>query len=344
MGYDSKKAEELSVMKYGKSFKMNLKKVRRLVIGRSPYLWVLAVMGSLTTAAQIVQAEQPKIGWVQDLTAGDRACYVTITDSQNIVTTELAGFDICEQDLVGKQVRFTYEIGNVVAEECNGDLDCGLSDTVSLIREATVLPRPLPFLSTAEIETLKISVVDGANSWFGLAGLNKVDHPPAISEELVSYRQRWQKIDPAIAPFLGVWRNDEYANNRYTLNIFPSQSRTHVCVVAFKLEWSLSLWDETTQDYSIKDVISEGIFSISLGNAGSAQLRSSEIRLSELAIAQAPFDLFEDHNVELISMLVGQNNTRTLAAAGLPLVPSDLSEEQNLAVKQAIADYGCIID
>lgn len=321
---------------------MGLKKMNTVAVGRSPYLWTVVVMGSLTTAAQ---AAQPKIGVVRDLTAGDRACYVTVADSQNIVTTELAGFDICEQDLIGKQVRFTYEIGNVVAAECNGDLDCGLSDQVSLIRGATVLPMPLPFLDTAAIETLKIAVEDARNSWFPLAGLNKVEYPPALTEELVAYRQRWQKIDPAIAPFLGVWHDDQDSqNNRYSLSIFPSQSRTHVCVVEFKPEWSLSLWNETAQDYSIKDVISEGIFLFSLGKAGSAQLRSSEIRLSELAIAQEIFGVTENYDVELMGVLDGQNYNRTLASDGLPLVPNNLSEEQSLVVKKAIADYGCIVD
>lgn len=311
-------------------------------MGRSPYLWVLAVMGSLTTAAQ---AAQPKIGVVRDLTAGDRACYVTIADSQNIVATELASFDICEQDLIGKQVRFTYEIGNVVAAECNGDIDCGLSDQVSLIREATVLPMPLPLLDAAAIETLKTTVDDARNSWFALAGLNKVEYPPALTAELVAYRQRWQKIDPAIAPFLGVWHDDQDSqNNRYSLSIFPSQSRTHACVVEFKPEWSLSLWNEATQDYSIKDIISAGMFSVSLGKAGSAQLRSSEVRLSELAIAPEIFGVTENYDVELMGVLDGQNNNRALASNGLPLMPSDLSEEQSLTVKKAIADYGCIVD
>ncbi|MBE9032180.1 hypothetical protein IQ266_20790 [filamentous cyanobacterium LEGE 11480] len=85
------------------------------------------------------RSAQPAVGTVQSLVAGDRACYVEILTADGRRTTELASFDICEQKLVGKRVQFTYKSGKVLAASCEGDVDCGKSDTVMLIIEAKVL-------------------------------------------------------------------------------------------------------------------------------------------------------------------------------------------------------------
>ncbi len=99
-------------------------------------------LGSVLLASQAVQAEQPASGTVLDATAGDRACYVTLIDNEGQVSTEFAGFEICEQDLVGRQIRPTYTSDNILAASCQGDLDCGESETVMLITQAEVIAPP----------------------------------------------------------------------------------------------------------------------------------------------------------------------------------------------------------
>jgi hypothetical protein len=73
-------------------------------------------------------------GTIKELQAGDVACYVTLETSTGEVANEMAGFEICEKrDLIGKKVALTWEEANVLAAECQGDVDCGKSDKVWLI-------------------------------------------------------------------------------------------------------------------------------------------------------------------------------------------------------------------
>ncbi len=73
-------------------------------------------------------------GTVTELQAGDVACYITLKPDQGDPVHEMADFDICEQtSLVGRKVSLTWEEANVLAAECQGDVDCGKSDKVWLI-------------------------------------------------------------------------------------------------------------------------------------------------------------------------------------------------------------------
>lgn len=99
-------------------------------------------IGFILLAPQVGKAQQPEIATVQSLAAGDRACYVELIDEQGELTTELANFEVCEQDLVGQQVRLTYETANVLAASCQGDPDCGESETVMLVSAVDVLKLP----------------------------------------------------------------------------------------------------------------------------------------------------------------------------------------------------------
>lgn len=101
---------------------------------------VLLVRAFCSTAT----ASQPPIATVQRLIPGDRACYVELTDDSGQTSTERASLKICEQQLVGKRVRLTYESGNILAEACQGNPDCGKSETVMLISRADVLALAKP--------------------------------------------------------------------------------------------------------------------------------------------------------------------------------------------------------
>jgi hypothetical protein len=73
-------------------------------------------------------------GTIKELQAGDVACYVTLETSTGELANEMAGFEICEKrDLIGKKVALTWEEANVLAAECQGNVDCGKSDRVWLI-------------------------------------------------------------------------------------------------------------------------------------------------------------------------------------------------------------------
>ncbi|MEB3268773.1 MAG: hypothetical protein VKJ09_09555 [Leptolyngbya sp.] len=101
--------------------------------------------GQTETVRVITQAAviaPPSRGRVEALVFGDRACYVDLVDEGGQRSTQLATFEICAQDLVGKTVQLTYAPSTVVAAVCNGDLDCGQSDTVLLITQAVVEAPP----------------------------------------------------------------------------------------------------------------------------------------------------------------------------------------------------------
>ena len=74
-------------------------------------------------------------GLVTGAEAGDVACYLTLEDADGEPFTEMAAFEICEQQaaLVGHRVALSYAMENVLAAECQGDVDCGKSDRVALV-------------------------------------------------------------------------------------------------------------------------------------------------------------------------------------------------------------------
>ena len=101
-------------------------------------------IGSIAHAAETVQiGGETKFasGRVTGVEAGDVACYLTLEDADGESFTEMAAFEICEQQaqLVGQQVALSYVMENVLAAECQGDVDCGKSDRVALVTSAQVI-------------------------------------------------------------------------------------------------------------------------------------------------------------------------------------------------------------
>lgn len=99
-------------------------------------------------AAEITQLEvipAPTVATVVSADAGDRICYVSLKDANDQVTEHYAGFEICAQNLVGAQVRLTYNTDNILDYSCEGDIGCGKSDPAQLIASAEVIaPPPAP--------------------------------------------------------------------------------------------------------------------------------------------------------------------------------------------------------
>jgi hypothetical protein len=80
------------------------------------------------------------VGVLTELQAGDVACYLSLKDDKGVEFQEMGDFSICEKpSLVGKRLRLTYELGNVMAEECQGDPDCTKTRTVPLVMSVKVL-------------------------------------------------------------------------------------------------------------------------------------------------------------------------------------------------------------
>jgi hypothetical protein len=114
---------------------------------------VFALLAALAAFPLTAGAEGPTVkvgketkktvGTITELQAGDVACYITLKDDQGAEFTELGDFEVCEnQSLVGKRVTLTYELGNVMADECEGNPDCTKSKTVALVKTARPVAAP----------------------------------------------------------------------------------------------------------------------------------------------------------------------------------------------------------
>ncbi len=92
------------------------------------------VSAMLLSATLAFAAEnQPMQGRLISLQAGDVACYAEV-EVAGEVQSLMADFQVCEQEaLVGKHVRWGWTEAKVLAADCEGDMDCGRSDTVQLI-------------------------------------------------------------------------------------------------------------------------------------------------------------------------------------------------------------------
>lgn len=124
---------------------------------------LLTTAGIMTLAPLLVAQETVRVngqikrttGVVLSLEAGDVACYITLRDDRGKQFQEYAEFDLCEIDgLVGKRVVLTYTVGEIMADECEGDPECEYTRTVALVRSARVAPRvaapaPAPSLPAA---------------------------------------------------------------------------------------------------------------------------------------------------------------------------------------------------
>jgi hypothetical protein len=77
-------------------------------------------------------------GTVTDLQNGDTACSMTLKDDRGEEFMESGDFALCFQkpSLIGKRVALSYEVANVLAAQCLGDVNCGKSDRIALVSKA----------------------------------------------------------------------------------------------------------------------------------------------------------------------------------------------------------------
>jgi hypothetical protein len=92
---------------------------------------------TLTIAGEI----KPTVGTVVELVNADTACNVELRDDAGRTHHELADFDLCFQQpaLRGRRVALSWTVGDVMAESCGGDPECGESERIALIASARIL-------------------------------------------------------------------------------------------------------------------------------------------------------------------------------------------------------------
>lgn len=80
------------------------------------------------------------IGVLTEAQAGDVACYLSLKADDGTEFQESAAFEICEDaSLIGKRLKLSYSVENVLAAECEGDVDCGKSDQMVLVSAVRVI-------------------------------------------------------------------------------------------------------------------------------------------------------------------------------------------------------------
>jgi hypothetical protein len=130
-------------------------------VGSGSRRTVYAVLAALAVFPFAATAQSPgtvkvgkeikkTVGVVTELQAGDVACYLTLKDDKGAVFHEMGDFEICEKSsLIGKRVTLTYKMGNVMADECQGNPDCMKTRRVPLVTAVKVMDGKKPGKSKA---------------------------------------------------------------------------------------------------------------------------------------------------------------------------------------------------
>lgn len=156
-----------------------------------PRLRAALLMATLPGMA-LAGDELPLEGVLRSLQPGDVACHVEI-DTASGARSEMANFSVCEQgeSWIGQRVRFAWTEANVLAADCQGDMDCGRSDTVTLIdrmmrepAEAACAPGEVTAFSCA-VGGKQVAVCHSADAAAGTGWLQyRFGRPGAAAEML----------------------------------------------------------------------------------------------------------------------------------------------------------------
>lgn len=120
-----------------------MKSYRAITFVLPALLWMMAQGVAATTPGKTEvkfgKKTKQTVGRVTNLSAGDRACYVSFTSDRGTEHHEMAGFDICELEIQGQRVKFKYARIQVIAPSCGGNPDCKRLVTEPLIYSASVI-------------------------------------------------------------------------------------------------------------------------------------------------------------------------------------------------------------
>ncbi len=73
---------------------------------------------------------------VKTVEQGDISCYIEL-EREGAVSMHSGDFEICKPEFVGQRVTIETSEAKVQSEECQGDPECTLSETVELIVKMT---------------------------------------------------------------------------------------------------------------------------------------------------------------------------------------------------------------
>lgn len=111
-------------------------------------VFAISAGGLHTAAAETLRINgetKQTMGILREAVSGDVACYLQLEDEAGQSFHESAVFELCEDPaLIGRRLKLSYTIENVLADECQGDVDCGKSDQVVLVSAARVLTDRAP--------------------------------------------------------------------------------------------------------------------------------------------------------------------------------------------------------
>lgn len=94
----------------------------------------LLIGGSNAGSVQVGGESKPDSGKLLQATAGDVACYLDFEDDNGDRFSEMAVFELCEDEaLLGQWFHLEYRMESVLAASCQGDPECQDSEQVPLI-------------------------------------------------------------------------------------------------------------------------------------------------------------------------------------------------------------------
>lgn len=125
-----------------------------LLPGRYLYWLSVVIIGSAVFTHPVSAGDVARIkigpfskrvyGTLSSASAGDTACYLHMKDDKGAAFDEMAEFDFCEPRNMrrygGKRLALTYAMESVLSAECDGNMDCGKSDRVALIKKLRIAP------------------------------------------------------------------------------------------------------------------------------------------------------------------------------------------------------------
>lgn len=122
--------------------------LRRVLVGtisRPLAVVVVSLAGNAAATVLVGGVNKPSIGTVNQLQAGDVACYVSLTDDQGRRYQESADFAFCEKpaQYLGKRVSLAYALASVMAPDCQGNPACKKTIRIPVIQSMTVLGAPV---------------------------------------------------------------------------------------------------------------------------------------------------------------------------------------------------------
>lgn len=114
----------------------------------------VVLAGALLALAASATAAQPRVedgrlkpgparGVVTQAVAGDAACHLTVRDPEGRSATWEADFSACEaaERRLGQVFALDWGLGTILHPACQGNVDCGRSLRVMLVRKVVPLAR-----------------------------------------------------------------------------------------------------------------------------------------------------------------------------------------------------------